>query len=327
MFNRLWKGFDHAKQQVYNFVNEVIAGDATSPIEGQMWYDSTLQTIKVKGASVIKDLLNRSNHTGTQLSSTISDFDTQVRVSRLDQMATPTASVSMGNQLVTNLATPVSGTDATNKNYVDALINGRQWKDAARVATTANITLSGLLTIDGITLVAWDRVLVKNQTTASANGIYVAASGAWSRSTDADANAEVLSGMTLNVNEGTTQQNSQWTLSTDGTIVVGTTALTFIQTGGSGSYVAGSGMTLTGNTFAIDTAVVTRKYATNIGDGTATSFTITHNLGTLDVQVTVREISTWEQVLVPNKASSTSQCVVEFGVAPASNAYRVIVQG
>lgn len=114
--------------------------------------------------------------------------------------------------------------------------NGTDWKQSVRAASTANIaSLSGLLTIDGITVVAGDRVLVKDQSTGSANGIYVAAAGAWSRATDCDANAEVTAGLSVMVTEGTTSADSQWRLTTNDAIVVGTTALTFAQIGAGSS--------------------------------------------------------------------------------------------
>lgn len=108
-----------------------------------------------------------------------------------------------------------------------ATLSASAWKQPVRVATTANLAaLSGLLTIDGVTLVAGDRVLVKNQTAASQNGIYVAASGAWSRATDADASADIVPGLHVRVTEGSSN-DGVWSLSTTGTITLGTTSLTF----------------------------------------------------------------------------------------------------
>lgn len=100
-------------------------------------------------------------------------------------------------------------------------------KQSVRAATTANIALSGLQTIDGVVLVAGDRVLVKNQTAAKDNGLYVAAAGAWSRAVDADLSAEVTAGLVVHVEQGATLADTRWQLVTDGTIVLGTTALTF----------------------------------------------------------------------------------------------------
>jgi hypothetical protein len=106
-------------------------------------------------------------------------------------------------------------------------MNRLDCKQSVRVATTASITLSGLQTLDGIVLGAGDRVLVKNQSNAADNGIYVAATNAWKRSTDADENSEVTPGLTVVVESGTSQSDSIWQLVTDGAIVLGTTALTF----------------------------------------------------------------------------------------------------
>jgi len=100
-------------------------------------------------------------------------------------------------------------------------------KQSVRVATTANIALTGLQTIDGIVLAAGDRVLVKNQVAAKDNGLYVAAAGFWMRAADADSNAEVTSALLVSVEQGASQADTRWQLITDGTIVLGTTALTF----------------------------------------------------------------------------------------------------
>lgn len=164
----------------------------------------------------------------------ISGFDTQVRTSRLDQMAAPTADVSMNSQKITNLAAPVNANDAARKADVDAAASGLDVKASVRAATTGNITLSGTQTIDGVSLAVGNRVLVKNQTTASANGIYVVASGAWTRATDADSSTEVTTGMFMFVEEGTTLAGTAWVLATTGTITLGTTALTFNQFGAGG---------------------------------------------------------------------------------------------
>ncbi len=272
-------------------------------------------------------LRDRSTHTGTQLANTISNFDAQVRSSRLDQMAAPTASVSMGNQLVTNVATPVAGTDAANKAYVDSLVNGTDWKQSVRAATTANITLSGLQTIDGISVAANERVLVKSQTDQKQNGIYVVATGAWTRSDDADVNAEVTSGLAVMVSEGTTLGDTQWVLATNDPIVIGTTNLVFVQIGAATTYTSGEGISIAGNVVAIDTSVVARKASASVGNGTNTSFAVTHNLSTLDVIVQVYDNATAETVECDVTRSSASQVTVAFAVAPAANAYRVVVTG
>lgn len=154
--------------------------------------------------------------------------------STLNTLAAATGNYSMGGNKITNLGTPTADTDAATKAYVDAARAGLDVKMSVRVATTANITLSGTQTIDGVAVVAGDRVLVKNQSTGSANGIYVVAAGAWTRATDADSDAEVHAGMFTFVTEGTTQADTGWVLSTNDPITVGTTALTFAQFSGGG---------------------------------------------------------------------------------------------
>lgn len=145
---------------------------------------------------------------------------------QLDQFAAPTSSVSMNGQLITNLASPVSGNDAVNKSYADALAAGLKWKTIVDVATTANITLSGEQTIDGV-LTSASRVLVKNQTTASENGVYISAAGAWARSTDADTGAE-LEAAAVPVNGGTVNAGRAY-VQTSTSITIGVTSIVFVQ--------------------------------------------------------------------------------------------------
>lgn len=146
-----------------------------------------------------------------------------------------TGALNMGGNKITNLAVPTLDSDASTKRYVDDRINGIDRKASVRAATTAaggNVSLTGLQTIDGVALSAGDRVLVKNQTDAKENGIYVAASNAWSRSDDADGNpeGEVTTGMFTFIEEGTKNKSTGWSLATEGAIVVGTTELEFVQT-------------------------------------------------------------------------------------------------
>lgn len=192
------------------------------------------------------------------LASNINNFDTQVRTSRLDQMAVPTGSVSLNSQKITNLLDPTSDQDAATKAYVDAARSGLDVKQSVRAATTANITLSGTQTIDGVSVIAGDRVLVKDQSTASQNGIYVVAAGSWSRATDADSSTEVTAGMFTFVTEGTTNADSGWVLTTNDTITLGTTSLAFAQFSGAGQITAGAGLTKNGNTIDVATASTAR---------------------------------------------------------------------
>jgi hypothetical protein len=192
------------------------------------------------------------------VASNINNFNTAVRTNRLDQMTAPTASVSMNSQALTNVLDPVNAQDAATKAYVDAARSGLDVKQSVRAATTASITLSGTQTVDEVVLVAGDRVLVKNQSTGSQNGIYVVAAGSWSRATDADVDAEITAGMFTFVAEGTVNSDSGWVLTTNDTITLGTTSLAFAQFSGAGSIEAGAGLTKTGSTLDVVTASSSR---------------------------------------------------------------------
>jgi hypothetical protein len=203
------------------------------------------------------------------VASNINNFDSQVRTSRLDQMASPTADVTFNSRKITNLADPTNDQDAATKAYVDAARSGLDVKQSVRVATTASIALieSGTASssqpiIDGVTLQAGDRVLVKDQATPSKNGIYIVTnvSTLWgySRATDADTSAEVTAGMFTFVSEGTVNADSGWVLTTNDTITLGTTALSFAQFSGAGQITAGAGLTKSGNTLDIGTASSSR---------------------------------------------------------------------
>lgn len=278
----------------------------------------------------------------------ISDFDTQVRLSRLDQMAAPTGSLSLNGQKITDLGTPTTSTDAATKAYVDATASGIDWKASVRVATTAAGTLASSFengdTVDGVVLATGDRILIKNQATASENGIYtVNASGAPTRSTDADANAEVTSGVAVFVEEGTTNADTGWMLTTDGDIVVGTTNLTFTQFTSLGQVSAGAGLTKTGSTLdvgagtgisvaadtvSLDTAVAVRKFVSNIGDNATADIVVTHNLNTRDVTVAVVDAgSPYSAQDVYWEATTVNTITIFFVSAPATDAYRVVIHG
>jgi len=156
-----------------------------------------------------------------------------------------------------------SGQDSltlVTKGYVDAVKQSLDIKDSVRVASTGNVSLtSGSSdleagdTIDGVTLVAGDRVLLKNQSTASENGIYVAVAsgGTPARSDDANASADVTSGMFVWVEEGTSNGDQGYVLTTNNVITLNTTDLTFTQFSGAGQITAGDGLTKSGNTINV----------------------------------------------------------------------------
>lgn len=225
---------------------------------------------------------------------------------------------------VQNLADALNAQDAVTKAQLEAAVQGWKWKEPVRAASTANITLSGAQTIDGVSVVAGDRVLVKNQSSAAANGIYIAATGAWSRSADFDAGSEVV-GATVFVSEGTANGNSQWNMTTDGPITIGTTSLVWVQVGGGSSYTAGAGINISSGVISIDAAVVARKVSATIGDGSATTISVTHNLNTRDLIVSVKEVSSNAGVIADWVANTDNTVQITFGVAPTTGQYRVMV--
>jgi len=328
MSRKFLTSVDFSKNEIQNAVAQVLSAAPAGAVPGQFYFNSTSGKLEYRGATAWIDATARSNHTGTQTAATISDFVQTVQSQRLDQMAAPTTAVSLNGQQISNLADPIQPQDAATKNYVDSAINGTDWKNSVRVGSTANIaSLAGLLTIDGVTLVAGDRVLVKNQSQPIYNGIYVAAAGAWNRSIDADTGTKVTSGLSVMITEGTTNASTQWRLITADSIVLGTTPLSFTQIGASISYAPGTGVGIVGNVISIDPALVVRKYAQTFGDGTATSIAITHGLSTLDALVQVYEVSTGATIECDVIRNSTNQVTLGFALAPASNSLRVLVQG
>src|SRR5499427_4043483 len=269
-------------------------------------------------------------------------------------LAPPTADVSWGGFKLTNLGAPVAATDAATKGYVDAAISGLAWKDTVRVASTANVNVAtgGLVAVDGVTTVGGDRVLLKNQTAGAENGIYVAAAGAWARSSDAAAAGDLLNAACF-VSEGTTNADTAWVMTTNAPITVGTTSLTWVQFSGAGTYVAGGGLTLTGNTFdvgagsgitvaadtvAVDTTVIATRAYVDTGSavahkyaaaltGTASPETVTHNLNTRDVQVVVYNgASPYTAVTVDWDAATVNTVTIRYNPNLGAG-YRVVVVG
>jgi hypothetical protein len=328
----------------------------------------------------------------------ISDFDTQVRTSRLDQMAAPTASVSLNSQKVTNLLDPTAAQDAASKNYVDQAIQGVDTKPSASYATTAALpantyangaagvgaTLTGtangaLAAIDGQTPAAGDLVLVKNEATAARNGLYTlttlgtgATPYVLTRHVDLDASAE-FGGALVAVEAGTTNGGSLWLCAVNAP-TVGTTGITFTQLNKGTDLAAGTGVAIAGNTVSIDTAwpgqtaIVTvgtittgtwsattialnkggtgsttaagartnlgaaGVYTALVGDGSSTSIAVTqatHGLAaTGALLVMVYDASTGALVFPDiSIANGTGTVTLAFTVAPASNAYRVVIIG
>jgi len=156
--------------------------------------------------------------------------------------------------------TPTSATDIANKGYVDSVAQGLDVKASCVYSTTNNITLSGLAVQAGgdwvATLTAGDRILVKDQTLSQFNGIYVASASTWARSADMNTWAEVPSAFTF-IESGTTLADTGWVCTSNQGGTIDVTPITWSQFSGAGSYLAGTGLTLTGNTFSITNTAVT----------------------------------------------------------------------
>ena len=257
--------------------------------------------------------------------------------------------LDLQSQKITALADPSAATDGANKQYVDNVAAGLQWKAPVRVATTANGTLATAFangqSVDGVALVTGNRILLKNQTAGAENGIYIVpASGAPTRATDADTGVELAPGTIVSVAEGTVNADKAFMIISDAAITIGTTSTTWAQFGAGNTYTAGNGIAIASNVVSavaaasgglsvvaggiqLDTTIAARKFSANVGDGSSTSIAVTHNLGTQDVVVALREVSSQALVQVDWVATSTNVVTLTFAVAPASNAFRVAVLG
>ena len=283
------------------------------------------------------------SHAISDVTSLQTTLDAKAPLASPTLTGTPTAPTASAGTNTTQIATT-----AFVQAAVSASAAGLDVKQSVRVATTANITLSGTQTIDTVSVVAGNRVLVKDQTTPSQNGIYVVAAGAWTRATDFDSTAEVTTGAFTFVEEGSANKNTGWVLSTTGTITVGTTGIVFVKFSAS-SLSEGDGITILGDTISVNYAeglttalgvlradlgyfntYYAQKYSTDLVDGiwSSTYYLVTHNLGTRDIQVSVREVAgSYGLVNVAVEAFSTTQCKVHFATKPTSGTYRVTVMG
>jgi hypothetical protein len=214
------------------------------PVQAYFAVDGTFQTFIGQGQAFYAT----TNPTQSGLNITNSTINsTTIGAITPSTAAFTTASVSTA---------PVSGNDVVNKTYLDFYATGISWKQPVLCGTTVNITLSGLQTLDGITVIAGSRVLVKNQTTTSQNGIYLASATAWSRAPDADTWDELISAICF-VESGTTLAGSAWycTIQRGGTL--GTTAITWSNFSVAANYTAGTGLSLNSYVFSITNTGVT----------------------------------------------------------------------
>jgi hypothetical protein len=303
---------------------------------------------------------------------------------------------------VTLNADPSSDLQAATKQYVDSVAQGLDVKASVKVATTSNGTFTTAFadgsTVDGVALITGDRILIKNQTDATKNGIYtVNATGAPTRSTDMNADSEFPGAFTF-VEQGTANADTGWVCISN-SVTVGSSNVNFSQFSGAGAYTAGNGLSLSGGSFSIDTSItvdkntaqtltnktltsptitgavfddgsivfegttadayettltvtdptadrtitlpnatgtvaltsdltgLTHKVSASVGNTSATSFAISHNLGTRDVQVQVFDNATYDTVECDVVRTDTNTVTVSFTTAPTTNAYRVVVVG
>lgn len=320
MARKLGNFWDFAQNEARNLRHHILASAPSSPVTGQVYYNSgdnnlylwdgsgwvdlTVQgstytagaglalsgsdfsvnvddssieinadTLRVKAAGITNamlagsiqlsklatDPLARANHTGTQTASTISDFDTQVRTSRLDQMASPSASVSANSQKITNLADGTANSDAANWGQVQSLVQGVRYLAARLASAGASVSESGAtattlpvggasLSIDGVAVVNGDTVLLKDQTTPARNGLYVVSGVGTSvlltRDSRMDTAAEI-DGKVFIIEDGNTLAGTMWITVSDVT-TLGTDAISITQFNKATDITGGSGLTLSG---------------------------------------------------------------------------------
>lgn len=362
---------DFGQNQSLNRVMQGLATAPSSPKIGQEYWNTTsnvgffwngtvwrpidaagLTDGSILNTALATNPLARANHTGTQLSATISDLSTVVHAYTLDTFAAPLAAVSMNGQKITSLANGSAAQDAVTFSQMNAAVAAAQAgqtavKNPVRVFAAGNIALTGLQTIDGVSVAAGDRVGAFNQTTQSTSNIYVAASGAWALATDVNTTGQLLEGTDVLVAEGTLYAGTVWRVATVGTITIGTTAITWTQVSKINTYTADAvTLTLTGYQFSallapsggvistgglglkVDPTVVVQKYAGTItGNAATTSFPFTHNLNNSNPTISCRD-SSGNMVLIDNVATSANVITFTFSVAPAGGVtYSVAIQG
>jgi len=247
---------------------------------------------------------------------------------------------------VINVPSPSAAGDAVPKSYVDSAVEGLAWKDSARVSTQSNINLSSPgATIDGITMASQDRVLVRNQSTQSQNGIYVwnSAATALTRSLDASTFAELEQAI-ITVEEGTDAGTTWRQTQINGVIDTDNVIFSSFAAAAPAASETTAGIAELATQAEVDAGtddarIVTplklatysgriRKHVASFGDGSATSYVITHNFNTRDVQVSVFPNSgTYDDVEVDVGRTSVNEVTLVFATAPTSNAYRVVVIG
>lgn len=260
-----------SQNQLLNAVTHRLTADPTTPVEGQFWYRTDLDRICYFDGTVVR----RFSY-------------------RLDQLDSPTTSVSMGSQKITDLANPTLAQDAVTKNYADALLQGLKWKEPVEAVSQSGGVPTGTLgeldTIPAADLLG-KRVLILGSTMTTPStyaGIYIVSAGSWPRASDCDTAAE-LEGAAVYVKRGASYADTLWTQTTE-PITLGTTAMSWIQFQSATSTQAGAGLTKTGNTLDLvaadgsltisaDSATVGNVPITKGGTGSTTAANARNALG------------------------------------------------
>ena len=291
-------------------------------------------------AKLATDPLARANHTGTQLASTISDFS------------------SATHAIVDPLISGLSDRQAVAYATTTALPSNTYANGTAGVGATLTATANAALAVDGATVQSGQRILVMNEATAANNGLYTVTqvgSGALpfilTRATDFDQSGEIGPGIMVPVEApvgataGATNNGKVFITVAAASFTVGTTSITFSGVGGTYTAGANGGLQLTSTAFSVllpgssglvsdatglhlDTTIAVRKFSQAIGDGSTTAITVTHNLGTQNINVSVRQAaSPWAEVKVDNTAPTTNTATLTFAVAPTTGQYIVTITG
>jgi hypothetical protein len=340
----------------------ISAEDATSSNKGIASFDSTDFTVTSGNVTLnedrIEDIVSDLVVDGTGLNKSYDDsagtltlsIDDTV-VTRDDQQTltnkTLGTNIDLGanldaqNYKIVNVGTPEASTDAANKAYVDAVAEGLHVHESAKVYFDSSVDLIELVpgaVQDSVTLAAGDRVLLNGQGTPSENGIYVVQpTGPATRALDFDSPQEVKSGDFIFVSSGTVFGNTGW-VQTLPTVTIGTSPISFTQFSGAGTYLAGEGLVITGTEFkvgqgtgivvnandvAIDTTSVARKHTALIGNGVATSYTVSHNLQ--NQWATVQVFEGVNLVEADVALTNSNSVTIGFAKAPTQDQYRVVI--